>query len=119
MSDIVQRMLGDGYFNYDFVTYTVAPRLYTMQDTAPQYPIYPSCVGCSFVGVQVIIAEPLLACDAFFAPCAGVRRFAHRDRFTDSGIRTVERTWPNMFRTVRRRRTARSLFRSGPTICSR
>ncbi len=90
LSDIVQRMLGDGYFNYDFVTYTVAPRLYTMQDTAPQYPIYPSCVGCSFVGVQVIIAEPLLACDAFFAPCVGVRRFAHRDRFTDSGIRTVD-----------------------------
>src|SRR5438309_7001165 len=83
-------MLGDGYFNYDFVTYTVAPRLYTMQDTAPQYPIYPSCVGCSFVGVQVIIAEPLFACDAFFAPCVGVRRFAHRDRFRDSGIRTVD-----------------------------
>jgi len=90
LADIVQRMLGDGYFNYDFVTYTVAPRLYTMQDTAPQYPIYPSCVGCSFVGVQVIIAEPLFACDAFFAPCVGVRRFAHRDRFTDSGIRTVD-----------------------------
>ena len=90
LADIVQRMLGDGYFNYDFVTYTVAPRLYTMQDTAPRYPIYPSCVGCSFVGVQVIIAEPLFACDAFFAPCVGVRRFAHRDRFTDSGIRTVD-----------------------------
>jgi len=90
LADIVQRMLGDGYFNYDFVTYTVAPRLYTMQDTAPQYPIYPSCVGCSFVGVQVIIAEPLFACDAFFAPCVGVRRFAHRDRFTGSGIRTVD-----------------------------
>ena len=91
LADIVQRMLGDGYFNYDFVTYTVAPRLYTMQDTAPQYPIYPSCVGCSFVGVQVIIAEPLFACDPFFAPCAAVpRRFAHRDRFNDSGIRSVE-----------------------------
>ena len=91
LADIVQRMLGDGYFNYDFVTYTVAPRLYTMQDTAPQYPIYPSCMGCSFVGVQVIIAEPLFACDPFFAPCAAVpRRFAHRDRFNDSGIRSVE-----------------------------
>ena len=91
LADIVQRMLGDGYFNYDFVTYTVAPRLYTMQDTAPQYPIYPSCVGCTFVGVQVVIAEPLFACDPFFAPCAAVpRRFAHRDRFNDSGIRSVE-----------------------------
>ena len=90
LADIVQRMLGDGYFNYDFVTYTVAPRLYTMQDTAPQSPFYPSCVGCSFVGVQVIIAEPLFGCDAFFAPCVGVRRFAHRDRFTDSGIRSVD-----------------------------
>src|SRR2546425_2216951 len=90
LADIVQRMLGDGYFNYDFVTYTVAPRLYTMQDTAPRYPIYPSCVGCSFVGVQVIIAEPLFACDAFFAPCVGARGFAHRDRFTDSGLRTVD-----------------------------
>src|SRR5439155_682018 len=90
LADIVQRMLGDGYFNYDFVTYTVAPRFYTMQDTAPQSPFYPSCVGCSFVGVQVIIAEPLFGCDAFFAPCVGVRRFAHRDRFTDSGIRSVD-----------------------------
>jgi len=91
LADIVQRMLGDGYFNYDFVTYTVVPRLYTMQDTVPQYPVYPSCVGCSFVGVQVIIAEPLFACDPFFAPCAAVpRRFAHRDRFSDSGIRSVE-----------------------------
>src|SRR5438876_6209133 len=91
LADIVQRMLGDGYFNYDFVTYTVAPRLYTMQDTAPQYPVYPSCVGCSFVGVQVVIAEPLFACDPFFAPCAVVpRRFAHRDRFSDTGIRTVD-----------------------------
>src|SRR3989442_801251 len=92
LADIVQRMLGDGYFNYDFVTYTVAPRLYTMQDTAPQYPIYPSCMGCSFVGVQVIIAEPLFACDPFFAPCAAApRRFAHRDRFRDTGIHTVDR----------------------------
>ena len=91
LADIVQRMLGDGYFNYDFVTYTVAPRLYTMQDTAPQYPIYPSCMGCSFVGVQVIIAEPLFACDPFFAPCAAApRRFAHRDRFRDTGIHTVD-----------------------------
>src|SRR5437870_6151837 len=62
-----------------------------MQDTAPQYPVYPSCVGCSFVGVQVVIAEPLFACDPFFAPCAAVpRRFAHRDRFSDTGIRTVD-----------------------------
>jgi len=35
LSDVVQRMLGDGYFNYDIATYTVAPPVYAMQqDTA-------------------------------------------------------------------------------------
>ena len=31
LSDIVQRMLGDGAFNYDLVTYTVAPPIYAQQ----------------------------------------------------------------------------------------
>src|SRR5205814_5488056 len=33
LSDIVQRMLGDGTFNYDLVTYTVAPAVYAQQDS--------------------------------------------------------------------------------------
>src|SRR5438128_638022 len=31
LTDIVQRMLGDGYFNYDIATYTVAPRVFAQQ----------------------------------------------------------------------------------------
>jgi Domain of unknown function (DUF4384) len=41
LTDIVQRMLGDGSFNYDLVTYTVAPRPVAIVDTvyiAPQTP---------------------------------------------------------------------------------
>jgi hypothetical protein len=91
MSDVVQRMLGDGYFHYDLVTYTVAPPIYAQQslpsqDTAPSYasyppdPIYPPCVACTFIGMQVIIAEPFSFCDGFFLACLGGRTFAaHRD----------------------------------------
>jgi hypothetical protein len=64
MSDIVQRMLGDGYFNYDVVSYRVAPPVYAQQDvtpqeTAPAYDAYPSCVDCTFIGEQLIIYEPV------------------------------------------------------------
>ena len=31
LSDIVQRMLGDGYFNYDIASYSVAPPMYAAQ----------------------------------------------------------------------------------------
>ena len=71
MSDVVQRMLGDGYFNYDVVSYTVAPPVYAGldQDVAPppasqtqdssaadaQSPQYPQCLDCTFIGEQVII----------------------------------------------------------------
>jgi hypothetical protein len=88
MSDVVQRMLGDGYFHYDLVTYTVAPPIYAQQylppqDTAPSYtsyPPYPPCLNCTFIGVQVIIAEPFSFCDGFFAACLDGRPFAaHRD----------------------------------------
>jgi len=69
MSDIVQRMLGDGYFNYDLVTYSVAPPVYaqqdltpqqqdlTQQETAPAYDAYPTCLNCTFIGEQLIIYE--------------------------------------------------------------
>jgi hypothetical protein len=91
MSDVVQRMLGDGYFHYDLATYTVAPPIYAQQlltppDTAPTYassppnPLYPPCLACTFIGMQVIIAEPLSLCDGFFSPCLGDRPFAaHRE----------------------------------------
>ncbi|MGH7673950.1 MAG: DUF4384 domain-containing protein, partial [Gemmatimonadales bacterium] len=68
MTDIVQRMLGEGYFTYDVVNYTVAPRRYAAQP--PSYSPAPGtafqadteyvqglpapCVGCNFVSVIVI-----------------------------------------------------------------
>ena len=65
MSDIVQRMLGDGYFNYDVVTYRVAPPVYAQQDmtpqeTAPAYDPYPACVDCTFIGEQLVFYERVL-----------------------------------------------------------
>jgi uncharacterized protein DUF4384 len=65
MSDIVQRMLGDGYFNYDIVTYRVAPPVYaqrdmTPQDTAPAYDAYPTCLDCTFIGEQLVLYELVL-----------------------------------------------------------
>src|SRR6266542_6937098 len=84
LSDIVQRMLGDGYFNYDIATYTVAPPVYAMQqDTGVQYPQYPTCTDCTFIGFQENVFEPLALCDAFFSPCIGDGRFQHRGRRPD------------------------------------
>ena len=91
MSDVVQRMLGDGYFHYDLVTYTVAPPIYAQQYLPPQdtassdasdapAPTYPPCLNCTFIGVQVIVAEPFSFCDGFLSACFGGRGFgAHRD----------------------------------------
>jgi len=84
LSDIVQRMLGDGYFNYDIATYTVAPPVYAMQqDTGVQYPMYPTCTDCTFIGFQQNLFEPLALCDPFFSPCIGDGRFQHRGRRPD------------------------------------
>lgn len=79
LSDIVQRMLGDGSFNYDLVTYTVAPAIYAQQpvplppvpgsdtlpsealqqpDTMPNYGSYPVCLNCTFIGYEEIIIAP-------------------------------------------------------------
>ena len=81
LSDIVQRMLGDGYFNYDIATYTVAPPVYAMQqDTGIQLPMYPTCTDCTFIGFQQNVFEPLALCDPFFSPCIGDGRFHHRGR---------------------------------------
>lgn len=65
MSDIVQRMLGDGYFNYDLVTYRVAPPVYAQQDMtphepAPAYDAYPTCLDCTFIGDQLVLYETVL-----------------------------------------------------------
>lgn len=89
LADIVQRMLGDGYFNYDVVTYTVVPRPYAMQDTTSpyQYPGYASCTDCTFIGYQQIIYEPVSVCDAFFSPCLDGRpRFRPRPTAGICGI---------------------------------
>lgn len=83
LSDIVQRMLGDGYFNYDIATYTVAPPAYAMaQDTGVTYPPapYATCTDCTFIGYQENVYEPLALCDALFAPCLSGRGFRHHRR---------------------------------------
>jgi len=81
LSDIVQRMLGDGYFNYDIATYTVAPPVYAMQqDTGVQSPMYPPCTDCTFIGFQQNVFESLALCDPLFSPCIGEGRFDHRGR---------------------------------------
>src|SRR5436190_3564088 len=84
LSDIVQRMLGDGYFNYDIATYTVAPPVYAMQqDTGASYPIYPTCTDCTFIGFQQNLFDSFALCDPFFSPCIGDGRFHHRGQRPD------------------------------------
>src|SRR5260370_148494 len=90
MSDVVQRMLGDGYFHYDLVTYTVAPPIYAQQYLPPQAtassdasdtpaPTYPPCLNRTFIGVHVLVAEPFSFWDAFLSACPGGRALApHR-----------------------------------------
>ena len=84
LSDIVQRMLGDGYFNYDIVTYAVAPPVYAMrQDTGASLPMYPTCTDCTVIGFQQNVFELLALCDPFLSPCIGDGRFHHRGRRPD------------------------------------
>ena len=84
LSDIVQRMLGDGYFNYDIVTYAVAPPVYAMrQDTGASLPMYPTCTDCTVIGFQQNVFELLALCDPFLSPCIGDGRFRHRGRRPD------------------------------------
>ena len=85
LSDIVQRMLGDGYFNYDIATYTVAPPVYAMQqDTGVQYPMYPTCTDCTFIGFQQNVFESLALCDPFWSPCIADGWFHQRGRRPDA-----------------------------------
>jgi hypothetical protein len=84
LSDIVQRMLGDGYFNYDVATYSVAPPVYAMQpETGVPPPVYPTCTDCTVIGFQQNVFELLALCDPFFSPCIGDGRFRHRGRRPD------------------------------------
>src|SRR2546428_11110083 len=83
LSDIVQRMLGDGTFNYDLVTYTVAPAVYAQQDSTPQYVPYSTCVDCTFIGTEFVAVAPFVGCDDFTGVCFGFPRF-HR-RFAPRG----------------------------------
>ena len=78
LSDIVQRMLGDGTFNYDLVTYTVAPAVYAQQDSTPQYVPYSTCVDCTFIGTEFVAVAPFVGCDAFTGVCFGFPRFHRR-----------------------------------------
>ena len=58
LTDIVQRMLGDGSFNYDLVTYTVAaPATYAIEDTTPGAALPAACVGCSYAQFNVVIVD--------------------------------------------------------------
>src|SRR6266550_2499260 len=78
LSDIVQRMLGDGTFNYDLVTYTVAPEVYAQQDSTPQYVPYSTCVDCSFIGTEFVAVAPFVGCDDFTGVCLAFPRFHRR-----------------------------------------
>jgi hypothetical protein len=78
LSDIVQRMLGDGTFNYDLVTYTVAPAVYAQQDSTPQYAPYSTCLNCTFIGTEFVAAAPFVGCDDFTGVCFGFPRFHRR-----------------------------------------
>jgi hypothetical protein len=87
LTDIVQRMLGDGAFNYDILSYIVRPAAYAQQpqltpspqaqDTAAYTPtqqeVQPpqTCVDCTFIGTQIVEAP------IFIVPGRGLR---HRDR---------------------------------------
>jgi len=88
LTDIVQRMLGDGAFNYDILSYTVRPAAYAQQpqavpspqtqDTvayAPPQEMQPpqTCIDCTFIGTQIVDA-PLFIITG--------RGFRHR-RFDD------------------------------------
>src|SRR5689334_18362873 len=79
LSDIVQRMLGDGAFNYDLVSYTVTPPIYAQQPAPPPAPeagtlpgeelqqqpatmpnsgSHPVCLNCTFIGYQEFVIAP-------------------------------------------------------------
>ena len=59
LTDVVQRMLGDGAFNYDLVTYAVAPEAgYAVADTAAATAPSAACVACD-VQYNTVVVEQL------------------------------------------------------------
>jgi uncharacterized protein DUF4384 len=53
LTDVVQRMLGDGSFNYDVVTYTVVPGPAIIADAAGYtLPLLGVCVECSVIQID-------------------------------------------------------------------
>ncbi|MGH7569193.1 MAG: DUF4384 domain-containing protein, partial [Gemmatimonadales bacterium] len=78
LTDIVQRLLGDGYFSYDVVAYTVAaPRPVVPQASVAGSPGFDQCPngGCVVAGVTVIIVPTVLVCDPFTAECQNLAFF--------------------------------------------
>jgi uncharacterized protein DUF4384 len=77
LADIVQRMAGAGYFNYDLVPYTVAPRSYPQQTALAVAPGYSNAV------TVVLEPFPVFVCDPFLVVCDGLlfHRFLHRRLF--------------------------------------
>jgi uncharacterized protein DUF4384 len=123
LSDIVQRMLGDDYFNYDIASYTVAPPVYAMpQDTNAPYPMYPACIDCTFIGLQQNVFETLVLCDALFAPCIGHEPFRHHRRGRDEApaaaapSRTIALSMRGASRTAVIPRNGRSSTAANPPI---
>jgi len=93
MTDILQRMLGAGYFTYDVVEYAVAQRPYAAQapgyppttpDAPPAYPEYYSPGNF----VSVIVIDPFLAlpCDPYYSVCVGFPFVGYRPAPRRSGL---------------------------------
>ena len=85
-TDAVQRMLGDGSFNYDLANYEVVPPVYAYQDsTAPDSGLAPAaCDGCSMNPWGGSVVAPAygclsLACRAL-SPFEGREGRGHRCR---------------------------------------
>jgi uncharacterized protein DUF4384 len=77
LADIVQRMAGAGYFNYDIAPYAVLLRPYAQQSALAAAP------GYSFNAVTVVFAPfPVFVCDPFLFACDGLvfHRFLHGRR---------------------------------------
>ncbi len=120
LSDMVQRMLGAGSFNYDIVSYTVAPPVYAQfpEDSTLPNAAYASCVDCTFIGFQEVIVEPsLFPCDFSFTPCFGFRRFHDRVPGNGSAAPSAQRTRTLALNLRPSGTTARVLeSRGGPAV---
>lgn len=110
LTDIVQRMLGDGWFTYDLAIYTVGPHRPRPSvpppvaiAAAPLAPGIAQCSGCTIV-YQTVAPEPVMEqtveqqtivepvviattlCDPFVGPCHRRHREPERPRFKTEGI---------------------------------